>query len=88
MKKILFVWLSVWSVLMIWSLIIEIDSNNPTTSITDRSGKEHVYQTILFNKDNWCILHEKYEVVKRSISSKNKHQRIFTRKNEKTSDLV
>ena len=88
MKKIFFVWFSVWSAIMVFSLIMEIDSNHSTTSIKDKSGKKHVYQNILLNKDNWCIIHKKYEVVKRSISTKNKHQRIFTRKNEKTSDLV
>ena len=59
-------WLSVWSGLMVWASIKETDDNNSTTSIKDIFGKKHIYRQILINNDNWCIIHERYEFVKRS----------------------
>ena len=93
MKKIFYMWLSFWSVLMIWSVSAEFSGRGLSVSIKDTNVKDHLYQETLINKNNfiiypWCIIHKKYELVKRPISPKNKNQRIFTRKNEKTSDLV
>ena len=88
MKKILFVWFSVWSGLMVWASIKETDDNNSTTSIKDIFGKKHIYRQILINNDNWCIIHERYEFVKRPKPPKNTNQRVLPRKNQKNTKLT
>tara|TARA_R110002051_G_scaffold269744_1_gene329961 strand:+ start:199 stop:378 length:180 start_codon:yes stop_codon:yes gene_type:complete len=59
MKNILFVW-----------FFLNGCSQHPVT-LKDTSGKQHIYSNVIVNKNNWCELHEKWELVERRISYKN-----------------
>ena len=59
MKKILFVW-----------FFLNGCSQHPVT-LKDISGKHHIYSNIIVNQNNWCELHERWELVERPNSHKN-----------------
>lgn len=88
MKKILFVWLSIWSLAMVWSSLQDPGSETPNTSIKDISGEQHVYRDFSVNTDNWCIIHKKYELVERRIPPKKLKKRTLPRKNQKNTKLI
>ena len=80
MKKILFVWLSIWSLAMVWSSLQDPGSETPNTSIKDISDEQHVYRDFSVNTDNWCQIHQTWEFVERRISSKTMQVGTYTRK--------
>ena len=59
MKKIFFMW-----------FFLNGCSQHPVT-LKDISGKQHIYNNIIVDQNNWCELHERWELVERRNSHKN-----------------
>jgi hypothetical protein len=79
MKKILFV-VAILSTLLFAAL--------PTfTVIKDITGKKHIYYKLQYNKENYCEMHEKYELVELRKRYQKHHIGTYTRRKQKTSKM-
>ena len=79
MKKILFV-VAILSTLLFAAL--------PTfTVIKDITGKKHIYYKLEYNKENYCEMHEKYELVELRKRSQKHHIGTYPRRKQKTSKM-
>ena len=57
------------------------------TVIKDITGKKHIYYKLEYNAENYCEMHEKYELVELRKQSRNKHIGTYPQRKQKTKNL-
>ena len=77
MKKMLFVWLLFTGC----SVNTVSNSNLSAIVIQDSFGKKHSYALLRINRNNWCVVHQKYEFVERRNYSQNFNMHGYVPKN-------
>jgi uncharacterized protein YxeA len=79
MKKILFV-VVILSTLLFAAL-------PGFTVIKDITGKKHIYYKLEYNKENYCEIHEKHELVELRKRHEKHNIGTYPRRKQKTKDL-